>query len=123
MSQDILADTFNQIMNLKKAGKKELEVARYSKLLIKVLEIGKENGYLEYSLSNKKLKIKILKLNECKVIKPRFNVAVEDITKYVRRYLPSRNFGIMIISTSSGLMTHEEAYEKNLGGSLIAFYY
>ncbi len=125
MSHDIVADTLNQIMNAKKAGKSELETSRYSKFLIKVLEIAKKHGYLDFDLreNEKKLKIKILKLNECKAIKPRFYAQVEEIDKYMRRYLPARDFGFLILSTSKGLITHDEAYEKNTGGSLIACFY
>jgi ribosomal protein S8 len=123
MSQDIVADVLNMIMNRKKAGKSELELSRYSKLLLKVLDIAKKEGYLDYKIDNKKLKIEIKNLNKCKAIKPRFNVQVEEIDKYMRRFLPARGFGILLISTSKGLMTQEEAYEKNIGGSLIAYFY
>ena len=125
MSQDVTADAINQIMNMKRAGKTELEISRYSKLLINVLDVAKKNGYLDYTLDekNRKLTINIIKLNKCQSIKPRFNVKVEDIEKYVRRFLPARGFGILIISTSAGLLTQEQAYEKNIGGSLIAYFY
>lgn len=125
MSQDIIADVLNEIMNCKRAGNQYLEVKRYSKFLLAILEIAKREDYLDYELDekDKKLKIKIANLNECKVIKPRFYVTVGEIEKYTRRFLPARGFGIVIISTSSGLLTQEQAYEKNTGGSLIAYFY
>jgi len=125
MAQDIISDCLNMIMNAKKAGKGYLEVSRYSKFLFKILDIAKKYNYIDYNLDErtKKLKIKILKLNKCKAIKPRFYVTLDDIDKYIRRFLPSRNFGIIIISTSSDLLTHKEAYEKNIGGGLIAYFY
>ncbi len=126
MSQDIVADALNQMMNAKRARKKELEVRRYSKLLLKVLDIAKKHGYIvDYAIDEKekKLKIKIGELNECRAIKPRFNVSIGEIEKYMRRFLPSRNFGIIIISSSKGLVTQKEAYEKNTGGTLIAYFY
>lgn len=125
MSQDIVADCLNQIMNAKRAGKIELVVNRYSKFLLKVLDVAEKCNYIEHELDEKekKLKIKILILNKCKAVKPRFDVKIEEIEKYMRRYLPARDFGIIIISTSKGLITHKEAYEKNIGGSLIAYFY
>ena len=126
MSQDVVADALNQIMNCKGAGKEYLEVNKYSKLLMNVLEIAKDNGYIEkYGLDEKekKIKIKLGKINKCLAIKPRFNVTVDEIEKYMRRFLPSRNFGIILISTSKGLITQREAYEKNIGGNLIAYFY
>lgn len=122
MSQDLISDALNQIMNAKKAGKQELEIRKHSKLLIRVLELAKKYKYLDFRV-DKSLKLKIMNLEKCKAIKPRFNVAVEELEKYIKRFLPARNFGLLIISTSSGLMTQEEAYNKNMGGSLIAYFY
>ena len=123
MSQDIVSDALNQIMNAKKSGKTEVEIKRYSTLLTNVLNLMKKHGHIDFVQNEKTITIKIIELNECKSIKPRFNVTISEIDKYLRRFLPSRNFGIMLISTSKGLMTHEDAYEKNIGGSLIAYYY
>ena len=123
MSQDIISDTLNQIMNAKRAKKDSVKVKRHSKILVGILDLAKERGYIEsYKVSGRDLEIKF-NLNECRAIKPRFTVQVKDMDKYVRRYLPARNFGMMIVSTSSGLMTHEDAQEKNIGGSLIAYFY
>ena len=60
---------------------------------------------------------------ECKAIKPRFSCDKTQIERYRRRYLPARNLGTMIISTNKGLITHKEAEEEQIGGSLIAYFY
>jgi len=125
MSHDVVSDALSKLMNAKKSKKKEILISNYSKFLLEVLELAKKNGYIEsYGLNkDKKLKIVIGKLNECNAIKPRFEVQAKEIEKYVRRYLPARNFGIIIISTSQGIMTHYDALDKNKGGSLVAFFY
>ena len=124
MSQDIISDCLNQIMNIKKAKKQEVSIKRYSKFLIDILELMKKLGYIDYKSEKESLNIKIKEnLNACKAIKPRFNVQTEEIDKYIRRFLPARDFGFLIVSTSKGLMTHEEALNKGLGGSLIAYVY
>jgi len=121
MSQDIVADALNQIMNAKRARKETVVIKQNSKFLISILELMKKLGYLEYKTENKELVISLKEINECKSIKPRFNVSVDKIDLYVRRFLPARNFGYVIISTSKGLMTHQEAIENKIGGSLIAY--
>jgi len=127
MAQDILSDALNQIMNAKKVGKTEVEIKRTSKLLISLLELMKKDGYIDFKKGEKEGKetilIEIKELNECKAIKPRFYVSISEIDKYSRRYLPSRKFGELIISTSKGLLKQGECYDKNIGGSLIAYYY
>ncbi len=124
MSHDIVADALNKIMNAKRSGKSSVEVTFRSKLLISVLALAKLKGYIkDYKINGKVLKIEMGKLNECNAIKPRFTVRVEEVGKYERRYLPAKDFGILIISTSQGLMTNQTIKEKNLGGSLIAYMY
>ena len=121
MSQDIIADALSQIMNIKRTGKNSIILKKYSKLLINILDIAKEEGYLKYEIEGKTLKVEILKLNEIKAVKPRYTVSVSEINKYVRRLLPAKNFGFLIISTNKGLMKHYEAEEQNIGGCLIAY--
>jgi small subunit ribosomal protein S8 len=116
------------IMNAKKVEKTEVRINRISKFLIQVLQMMKDQNYIDFEIKEVEsekpfIVVKILKLNVCKAIKPRYSVTIERIDKYLRRYLPSRNFGTMIVSTNKGLMTHEEAYKNNLGGSLVAYFY
>ncbi len=124
MSQDVVSDALNQIMNAKRAGKSEVVIRISSKFLLEILNIMKKIGYIDYEIKEKLLTIKIKdSLNTCRAIKPRYNVKSENIEKYVRRFLPSKNFGFIILSTSKGLMSHNEALEKKIGGSLIAYVY
>jgi small subunit ribosomal protein S8 len=85
----------------------------------------KQKGAIDYTLNEeeKVLKIKILKLNECRSVKPRYYSGYQNINKYLRRFLPSRNLGSLIISTNQGMITHQEAIANKIGGSLIAYFY
>jgi small subunit ribosomal protein S8 len=123
MSQDIVSDGLNQIINAKKARKKSVTLKKHSKLLRNILDIAKENGHIDYSINGNELTVEIIKLNEFKAIKPRFTAKVEKIGYYVRRFLPAKNFGFVIISTNQGLMKHSEAEKQNLGGCLVAYVY
>ena len=124
MSQNIISDALNKIMNAKKAKKTIVEVSYHSKLLSSILAIAKLEGYIKsYKADGKKMVIEIDKLNHCKAISPRYTVKVGEIEKYEKRYLPAKNFGTIIVSTSKGLMTHRNAQDKNIGGSLVAYFY
>ncbi|MEM3112813.1 MAG: 30S ribosomal protein S8 [Candidatus Pacearchaeota archaeon] len=124
MSQDVIADALNEIMNSKRARKNSVVVKRYSKLLLDILEIAKKYNYVDDFKTNKnKLEIYFSNIHECKAIKPRYNVNKINIVKYFRRYLPAVDIGIIIISTNRGLITHHEAIENKIGGSLIAYFY
>jgi len=89
------------------------------------LEMMKEKGNVDYvyNAEEKTLVVTIIKLNMCRAVKPRYSTDVSNIDKYLRRFLPSRNFGSLIISTSKGLMTHQDAVANKIGGSLIAYFY
>ena len=126
MSQDILADALNQIRNAKNARKEIVKIDKVSKLLVEVLKIMKQRGAVKkYKIDakDKFVEVTIGELFDCKAIKPRFSAKIDQIEKYRRRYLPSRKTGTVVISTSKGLMTHEEAVEKGIGGSMLAYFY
>ena len=125
MSQDILADTLNQVMNAKRAGLDHIIMKKHSKFIASVLTLARLKGYIkDFKVTGNSIEIFLgNSLNSCLAIKPRYLVRATEIQKYVRRYLPARDLGVLIISTSKGLMTHHAAIEKNIGGSLIAYFY
>jgi len=124
MSQDIVADALNQMTNALRAGKELIKIKRYSRLLVSILAISKLKGYIKrYDVKDNELTIEFSKLSKCGAIKPRFTLKVGEMDEYIGRYLPSKNMGILILSTSQGLMTHQTAQDKNIGGSLIAYIY
>jgi small subunit ribosomal protein S8 len=125
MSQDIVADGLNQIMNIKRIQKQELVIKRYSKVLLSLLEMMKVRGHIDYEVNEeaKTVSVKLIKINECRAIKPRYYVSVGGIDKYLRRFLPSRNFGTLVISTNKGMLSHTDAVKENLGGSVVAYFY
>ena len=63
------------------------------------------------------------RLNKCGVISPRFDVTLDEIEKWVVNLLPSRQFGHILLSTTYGIMTHEEARRKKTGGKILGFFY
>ena len=125
MSQDIVSDGLNEIMNAGRVEKKSLVIRRYSKVLLNLFEMMKSKGHINYEVDeeNKTVRVDIIKLNKCKAVKPRYFVDVNTIDKYLRRFLPSRNFGSLVISTNKGLLNHKDAIKNNVGGSVIAYFY
>ena len=52
-----------------------------------------------------------------------FPAKAKELEMWEKTYLPSRDMGILAISTPQGVLSHKEAKEKNVGGSLLAFVY
>lgn len=63
------------------------------------------------------------RLNKCGVISPRFDVKVGQVENWVNNLLPSRQFGYIMLTTSYGIMDHEEARAKHTGGKILGFFY
>ncbi len=126
MAQDKIADAINMIYNGVRAKKKKVEIKFISRMLINILKIMRAEGAIKnykVSVNKKTISVSIGNLVECKPIKPRFNVNKKNMDRYIRRYLPSRDLGTIIISTNEGLMTHREAIESGKGGVLIAYFW
>jgi small subunit ribosomal protein S8 len=129
MENDPLANALIHMKNLDNISEKEVVLKPASKLLEEVLKVLEKTKYIEkfekLQLEKKgAFKVKLAgKINECKVIKPRFSVSKDGYEKYEKRFLPARDIGIIIVSTNKGLMTHEEAKREGLGGRLIAYAY
>lgn len=126
---DTLAMALSKILNAEKVGKGSCTVYPISKINTAVFGIMKAHHFIgEYtSIDDGKGGVVEITLiggvNKCGAIKPRFAAKVDEYDKFEKRFLPSKDFGILIVSTAKGIMTQNEAKEKNLGGKLLAFVY
>lgn len=53
----------------------------------------------------------------------RFDICLRDLEKWTSNLLPSRQFGHLVLTTSGGIMDHEEARRKHLGGKILGFFF
>lgn len=126
---DPLANVMSQIHNSERKGISECLIRPKSNLILAILKIMKENGYIgDFSIATETrggiIKVNLLgNINKCGVVKPRFSFNSRNIGMFEKRYLPAKGFGLFIVSTSKGVMTHREALEKKTGGKLVAFCY
>jgi len=126
---DPLADAMSVIKNAESVGKSECTIHPASKLIGMALKVMADQGYIgEFEFVDDGLsgmfKVKLLgRINRCGVIKPRFATMVADLEKWEKRFLPARNFGVLILSTSQGVVAHTDARERGIGGQLLAYVY
>lgn len=45
------------------------------------------------------------------------------IEKWVSQMLPARSFGYIVLTTSAGIMDHEEARRKHVAGKILGYFY
>lgn len=126
---DPLANALNTIHNNERRHKRECIVWPASKLMGQVLRVMQKNGYIgEFEFIDDgragKYRIQLLgRVNRCAVIKPRFAMTVSDIENWEKRYLPSRDIGVLIVSTPKGVVSHVDARSAKTGGRLLAYVY
>ena len=122
MRHDILSDAMSIIANAENVGMRFCLVPK-SKIVKSVLNVMEANGIIGEVTENQDIKVELIgNVNKAGSIRPRFSVTKDDYEKFEKRYLPSRNVGFLIVSTSKGVMTQREANGK-IGGKLLAYIY
>jgi len=128
MALDLLGDAMNTIKTHEIAGVEECTV-RASKMVGEILRLFKEHGYVkkyEFVDNGKGGYYKVVLggfINNCGVIKPRVPVAKGDWAKVEQMHIPGVGVGLIVVSTPQGVITNQEAQEKQIGGRLLAFVY
>ena len=129
---DTLANALASIKNAEARGKRTVIIMPASKLIASVLRVIQREGYIgefEYIDDGRwgKFRVQLLgRINDIGVVKPRLPIKYRQLRsppESLRRYLASRDMGILILSTSRGVMSHREALEKKTGGIVIAYVY
>jgi len=126
---DRLEEAMINLKNSEDASKEECMIKPASKLIGNILKILQKKDYIgEYEyIDDGKAGIYRVELkgniNDCKAIKPRYPVKKDEYTNWKKRYLPAERFGNLIVTTPKGVMTAEEAEERETGGRTIAYIY
>lgn len=128
MLMDPLADALSAIKNAERVGKADCIVPA-SRIIGNMLKVMKEKNYINgFELlgdgKSGKFRVELSgKINECGVIKPRHSLGKDEFDRWEKRFLPAKNFGMLIMSTPKGVMAHSDAKEQKVGGTLIAYIY
>lgn len=124
-----LNDCLVSLVNAERLGKRQVIARPASRVTTRFLDVMMEKGYIgEYEVVDDhrggKIVIDLIgRINKCGVISPRFDVGIKDIEAWQVRLMPSRQFGHIVLTTSLGIMDHEEARKKGTGGKILGFFY
>lgn len=129
MLNDPLANALSAMKNAEIKGKGSCIIQPSSKLIGGVLNLLKEKGYIgefEYVNDGKAGVFQVSlngNINNCGVIKPRYPIKRDELDKWESRYLPAQHFGLLILTTTKGILSQDEVRKDGIGGKLLAYVY
>lgn len=129
MQNDPLADALTMLRNAERAGKTTVTIRPASKLIGRILKVMQDDGYVgdfEYVDDGRagNYVVNLLGvINDCGVIKPRHAIKAGDYDQWEARYLPARDFGSLVLTTTEGVLSQYKAKENGSGGRLLAYVY
>lgn len=128
-ANDPLSDALSGLNNAESVGHLRHSVQPASNLIRNVLRVFQESGYIsafEYVEDGKAGLFEVeLKgaINECGAVKPRYSIGADEFEDWEKRFLPAQNYGALVVTTSRGVMSHDDARTEGVGGQVIAYVY
>jgi small subunit ribosomal protein S8 len=125
---DHLADALNTLKTHEIVGQNVCTVEA-SKLVEEILKLLKQHRYLaDYQKVDDgkggQYEVRLDgRINDCGVIKPRLPVRRHEWAKKEQEFIPGFGVGLLIVSTSQGIMTNTDAEKRHIGGRLLAYVY
>ncbi|XP_071722381.1 small ribosomal subunit protein uS8my-like [Rutidosis leptorrhynchoides] len=129
MGRRILNDALRSIVNAEKRGKASVELQPISNVMRSFLDIMKSRGYIKnYQVYDPqrvgKIEVELQgRVKDCRALTYRQDLRARDIESYTSRILPTRQWGYVVISTPDGILDHETAIEKNVGGQVLGYFH
>ncbi len=126
---DPLASALSGLDNAESVGHLTERVSPASDEIGSVLEVFYDRGYVDgfqYVDDGKAGEFEVeLKgaINRCGTVKPRYAAGSDEFEKWEKRFLPARDYGTLVVTTSHGVMSHYEARDQGVGGQVIAYVY
>ncbi|EPS67227.1 hypothetical protein M569_07550 [Genlisea aurea] len=129
MGRRILNEALRTIVNAEKRGFASTELNPISNVIASFLEIMKYRGYVkDFEVQDPqrvgKIKVQLLgRVTDCRAIMYRQDIKAQYIESFKTRYLPTRQWGYVVITTPNGILDHEEAIRQNVGGQVLGYFY
>ncbi|KAF2304034.1 hypothetical protein GH714_026559 [Hevea brasiliensis] len=148
MGRRILNDALRAIVNAERRGKASVELRPISTVMSSFLKIMKDRdawaienqniskvGKLLFAKDIKNFQVQDPhrvgritvelqgRIKDCRALTYRQDIKAKDIEAYRLRILPTRQYGYVVITTPDGVLDHEEAIGRNVGGQVLGYFH
>ncbi|XP_027333223.1 40S ribosomal protein S15a-5 [Abrus precatorius] len=129
MGRRILNDALRTIVNADRRGKATVELKPISTVISSFLHIMKHHGYIkDFQVYDPHRVGRITvelhgRINDCKALTYRQDIKARDIESYRLRTLPTHQWGYVVVTTPDGIVDHEEAIKRNVGGQVLGYFH
>ncbi|XP_044464551.1 40S ribosomal protein S15a-5 [Mangifera indica] len=129
MGRRILNDALRAIVNAERRGKSTVELKPISTVMSSFLNIMKYRGYIkDFQVYDPhrvgRITVQLLgRVKDCRALTYRQDIKAKDIENYTTRTLPTRQWGYVVITTPDGVLDHEEAQRRNVGGQVLGYFH
>ncbi|KAJ0031942.1 hypothetical protein Pint_13341 [Pistacia integerrima] len=129
MGRRILNDALRSIVNAERRGKSHVELKPISTVMSSFLNIMKYRGYIkDFQVYDPhrvgRITVQLLgRVKDCRALTYRQDIKAKNIEEYTTRTLPTRQWGYVVITTPDGVLDHEEAQRRNVGGQVLGYFH
>ncbi|PON32273.1 Ribosomal protein [Parasponia andersonii] len=129
MGRRILNEALRSIVNAERRGKSMVELKPISTVMSSFLNIMKDRGYIkDFQVYDPhrvgRITVQLQgRINDCRALTFRQDIKARDIEEYKIRTLPTRQWGYVVITTPDGVLDHEEALRRNVGGQVLGYFH
>ncbi|EEF48122.1 40S ribosomal protein S15a-5 [Ricinus communis] len=129
MGRRILNDALRAMVNAERRGKDRVQLQPISTVMSSFLKIMKDRGYIKnFQVYDPhrvgRITVELQgRIKDCKALTHRQDLKAKDIEAYRLRALPTHQYGYVVITTPDGVLDHEQAIERNVGGQVLGYFH
>ncbi|WVZ21853.1 hypothetical protein V8G54_000397 [Vigna mungo] len=125
MGRRILNDALRSMVNAERRGKAMVELKPISTLIWLKFLIGYIKDFQVYDPHRVgRITVELQgRINDCKALTHRKDIKARDLEAYRLQTLPTHQWGYVVITTPDGVLDHEEAIKKNVGGQVLGYFH
>ncbi|KDP33750.1 hypothetical protein JCGZ_07321 [Jatropha curcas] len=129
MGRRILNDALRSIVNAERRGKATVELQPISTVMSSFLKIMKDRGYIKnFEVYDPhrvgRIKVELQgRIKDCRALTYRQDLKAKEIEQYRLRILPTHQYGYVVITTPDGVLDHEQAKDRNVGGQVLGYFH